>query len=345
MSNNIAYDLNIQERIPRQTLNGSTSPGAASGEVVAQPLPHQCQTGNCEHLPCLSSNNTDEPEITKENILTPYHRKQAFILNENCKKFIDQNGLENVGFLTLTFPDNVTDHHEAYRRFCNMRKCLLSKFFGEYILVKERQVRGAWHYHLLVNCRGDIRTGVDFNAISRGEYGSASERLRAFWKLLRNKLPLYGFGRSELLPIRSSSEAVSRYVGKYISKHIGSRKHQDKGVRLVSYSSKQVRSSVKLAWNTDGGKEWRRKVKKFAGLTKCYNLEALKKAFGRCWAYNLSTYIEQVDQLTQAEIERIRATYQQRLYGYDPRLENNLDKHHIISNDTLVDLHTGQMLF
>ena len=110
----------------------------------------------------LNSNNTITPSQNPLNLLTPYHRKQAYSLHENVEKFIKLFGLGCVGFLTLTFKDNVTDHKEAYRRFNSLRSNFLNKIFPDYMLVKERQKRGAWHYHLLVGLNADIRTGFDF---------------------------------------------------------------------------------------------------------------------------------------------------------------------------------------
>jgi hypothetical protein len=203
------------------------SPAVRSGEVGASLL-------------YLNSNNSLEsisPDVSK---LTPYHAKQAFCLSDNCERFISKVGLDRVGFLTLTFPDNVTDNKEASRRFDSMNKGFLSRFFGEWMLVKERQQRGAWHYHILIDCKTDIRTGINFEEIQRiprPKYTSAKPALRSIWQLLRDRLPAYGFGRSELLPVRTTAQATSKYLGKYIAKHIGSRSDQDKGVRLTSYSA------------------------------------------------------------------------------------------------------------
>ena len=242
----------------------------------------------------LNSNNTDEIKIADADLLNTNHKKQAFILSLNVKDFIDYFGLDRIGFLTLTFPDNVKDPKEAYRRFNNMNRRFLSVYFPNWILVKERQVRGAWHYHIIVACPDDIRTGINFTEIKAGSYGSASPPLRRLWKLLRDSLPKYGFGRSELLPIRTSSEVISSYVGKYISKQLHFKREEDKGVRLISYSrnwrkkmdpetgkvkidpktgkeEKEVlygKSSTKMSWNSPGAKEWRRKLKKFALIEK-----------------------------------------------------------------------------
>ena len=70
-----------------------------------------------------------------------------------------------------------------------------------------------------------------------GRYSSAPPYLRAVWRELRIKCKAYGFGRHELLPIKSNADAMAQYIGKYISKHLGSRKDEDKGKRLIASSS------------------------------------------------------------------------------------------------------------
>jgi hypothetical protein len=64
-------------------------------------------------------------------------------------------------------------------------------------------------------------------------YRSASDYLRREWKFWRVTAPKYGFGRTELLPIKRTAEGVASYVAKYIAKHIGQRLPADKGARLV----------------------------------------------------------------------------------------------------------------
>lgn len=255
-----------------------------------------------DSLPCLYSNNCIEgvdgaPESASENLcnlLSPYHRKSAHALAENVESLVNSVGLERLGFLTLTFPDNVTDHREALRRFRSMNSNYLAGHFcfGVWLCVKERQKRGAWHYHLLICCGADIRTGVNWDEINNGVYRSANDHLRGLWSDLRVNLPKYGFGRSELLPIRENAEAMSRYVGKYISKHIGGRKEEDKGVRIVSYSKNWPRSNPKFQWHTPNSQTWRANVRAFAEFFGCEGgLDALKKRFGSRWAYHLAETI------------------------------------------------------
>lgn len=248
-------------------------------------------------LPCLYSNNcTEESKSSSENLcnlLSPYHRKAAHTLAENVAALVRTVGLERIGFLTLTFSDNVTDHREALKRFRSMNSHYLAPhlYFGAWLCVKERQRRGAWHYHLLIDSGGDIRTGIVWEEIKIGVYRSANDHLRGLWGDLRVNLRKYGFGRSELLPIRENGEAMAKYVGKYVSKHVGSRKEEDKGVRTVSYSQSWPRSNSNFQWHTSNSWSWRRNVAAFAEYFGCGSLTALKERFGPRWAYHYADVI------------------------------------------------------
>jgi hypothetical protein len=235
-------------------------------------------------------------------IFSPYQLKQAHVLSENIQRFIDYVGVKNVGFLTLTFPDNVRENDIASRKFNSMRVNFLSKHFGSWLCVKERQRRGAWHYHLLVEilteCDENIFDGFNFDAVKLRDYSSVSNLLKSIWKLLRDELPKYGFGRSELLPIRTTSIQVGRYMGKYLLKHVAHRTKEDKGVRIVSYSQDFLRSSSKFSWNTEGAKEWRSKLQKMVEIVLCgHSMEKMKTIFGPKWAFFMADSIFSVDQI------------------------------------------------
>lgn len=267
-----------------------------------------------DSLPCLNSNNYIEDSQLREK-LTPYHRKQAYSLIQNCDQFIDSVGINHVGFLTLTFPDNVLEHKEALNRWNSLRTNFLSKVFGKWMLVKERQKRGAIHYHILIECPYDIRTGFDFDEVfpkgrKRPNYRSANRWLKALWSALREAMPKYGFGRSELAPIRSNGEAMAKYVGKYISKNQKARKKSkydelDKGSRMIAYSQNWARSNTKFAWHSDGSREWRRKVKVFANIMGCSDLYELKKKFGPKWAYNYGPAIMEIDEVVKRHLKEV----------------------------------------
>ncbi len=241
---------------------------------------------NTTEVPAACSSAPVECTENLCNILSSYHRKAAHALSLNVSALVNAVGLERLGFLTLTFPDNVVDFKEAYQRFNSLNVHYIKKHpdFGPWLCVKERQQRGAWHYHLLIDCGGDIRSGLDWEQIRKGNYRSANERLRSLWADLRANLSKYGFGRSELLPVRSNVQAVSRYVGKYISKHVGARKAEDKGVRLCSYSHNWPRSNSNFQWNNQNAKKWRENVSNLAGFLDC-TFEQMTFRLGRRWAW------------------------------------------------------------
>lgn len=204
-------------------------------------------------LPCLNSNNsigtTEKPVETGFKAARPQapegglndfstsYRKSAYALELNVRAFIDRFGLDRVGFLTLTFADDVQCPKEAQRRFNSLRTNFLRHHYPHYIRVIERTKSGRIHYHLIVATRENIRRGLNFRAIAAKDYRSANAAIRAHWKRLREAMPRYGFGRPELLPVKTNSKGLAAYVAKYIGKHIGCRKEADKGVRLCQTSN------------------------------------------------------------------------------------------------------------
>lgn len=291
-------------------------------KINSVPSKSQDQSGKrSESLPCLNSNKCTEELQNSLHLLSPYHRKQSLIWKENAEKFIENVGKNNVGFLTLTFVDNVKDNKEASKRFKSLRTNLFY-LFGSWMLVKERQKRGAWHYHLLVDCRTDIRTGFDwdkyteslelrkqrkpYRTLEREAFRSASSPLKNLWTELRTNLEKYNFGRSELLPIRTTAEGTAKYIGKYVSKHVGARTEEDKGVRLFTASQGQILSTTKFSWNTPGAKEWRRKLKRFT--TELMGLDStddLKDQYGPKWAYLWTDYIVAIDEILEDHMNKL----------------------------------------
>ena len=98
-----------------------------------------------------------------------------------------------------------------------------------WICVLERSKSGRLHFHLLVVCREDIRSGFDFAAVKRRDYRSASEYLRGEWAFWRKACPKHNFGRCELLPVKKDGERAAGYIGK----HLRARYAEDKRARLV----------------------------------------------------------------------------------------------------------------
>jgi hypothetical protein len=197
----------------------------------------------------------------------------------------DEFGIENLGFLTLTFADNVQTIREAQKRFHSLNSHVIKLRYRRAIGVWERQKSGRIHFHLVVVIGKDIRTGFDFQACERRDYRSANQALRAEWAFWRKTAPAYRFGRTEVLPVKSNKEGIARYVGKYVSKHISQREERDKGarvVRFIGYGPGQRKVGARFSWATEGGWIWRHKVAAFCkshGLT-FDQLQAIPR-----WAY------------------------------------------------------------
>jgi hypothetical protein len=283
--------------------------GQATDQRPTYPGPEQSERS----LPCLNSNNCTKAlwynDTNPLHILRPHDLRKAYAIKENAEKFIAVTGINQVGFLTLTYPDQVRDHKIAARRWHSMRTHFFD-IFGHWHLVKERTKDGKVHLHLLVDMRQDIRTGFDFDLyqesvklrkagkpyrhIERRAFKTANSALRNLWATLRQICPNYGFGRHELLPIRTTAEAAAKYVGKYVSKHVHQRWDEDKGVRTYSRSQGQQGVTCSFAWNSSGAKEWRQKVAIFASMHACSSMDELKERFGRRWAYYYADIIRDI---------------------------------------------------
>lgn len=242
-------------------------------------------------LPCQNSNNSmsDGAEashaVAQWNQLSTNHRKGAFALAINVRSAVKRWTLERTGFLTLTFGDHVVHAREAQRRLNSFLTNEARRRWAAWIIVFERMKSSRVHFHLLLPMAEDIRTGFDFEAAERGDYRSACPFLRATWAWLRRTLPGYGFGRSELLPIRKEGEAVASYVGKYIAKNIAKREENDKGVRLVRYSRGASVASLRFQFVSKGSARWRRFVEAMAAERGIEEYGELAERFGPKWAF------------------------------------------------------------
>lgn len=307
----------------------------ASNEAISCLLPSKgdpsttsrvAAVGDGESLPCLYKNNCDrkrrnpaenDPEEVDDKTVDrdlAYIRKAAFSLAQNVSQFVKEHGKDNVGFFTITFDSSVRSYQESQRRFHNFARRVLSELFGDRIKVLEPHRDGRPHYHLLVDCKGDIRSGFNwehYKATSehykgggtrsnapKGDLGR-TELLKRLHKALNSAGPKYGVGRMELTPIKSEGEAIGRYVGGYIAKGAINRDKRYKGSRWVSYSRNFTRA-VKGAFGwVESGAVWRKKVALFAARHGCASFEQLKGVFGDRWAYH---HREAIERMTIPEV-------------------------------------------
>jgi hypothetical protein len=260
-------------------------------------------------LPCQDNHNCTEqhPKFDIRELGFPKSAERtAYSLQLNVAGMCQEHGIEKIGFLTLTFADHILDPKEAQRRLHSLTTHVLKPRYGRCIRVFERQKSGRIHYHLLVAVGADIRTGADFGEFAKGDYRSASPALRAEWSYWRMTAKKYGFGRTELLPIKSTDQAIGRYVGKYIAKHLGMRKNEDKGVRLVSYSGDKS-ASTRFAWAGGKAKDYRRKLGLFvhmmyeAGAIAEPTTKAMHVRFGSRWNWHWRDSILSLPEVEQHE--------------------------------------------
>jgi hypothetical protein len=166
-------------------------------------------------LPCLKS----------DNCIRISRRKQLFVAQENIRLYIGKCGENNVGVLTITTPSECLTAREFQKKWHSFRTNVVKKLFATGMWVRERQQRtGNWHSHAVVDLGRDVKTGFPFDEVQRRRYLNVDPGLRDIWKQLRDKAEAYGFGRTELLPIKHSGKGCARYLTKYLSKSFVSEK-------------------------------------------------------------------------------------------------------------------------
>ena len=239
-------------------------PGESAGCGAQAPLPR---------LPCLKA----------DNCIRTSRRKQLFVGQENIRLYIEKFGEDNVGVLTITTPSQCLSAAEFQRRWHSLRSNVLPDLFATGMWVRERQPRtGNWHSHAIVNLGRDIKTGFPFDQVKRGFYANVDTELRTTWQRLRDRVGKYGFGRTELLPIKQNGDRCARYLTKYLGKALISEKAAGEercrlfgvwgGVRFVSARFDWVSNRImrrRKAW-----------LATTAGLA---DLEGFKALYGNRW--------------------------------------------------------------
>jgi hypothetical protein len=285
------------------------------------------------NFPCLLVTTATKSHGRRSQIA-----RKAETLFINADALIKRVGLEKCGFFTRTFKDNVTSRKLAESMNHSWNSGYGREVFVESISVPERQDRGAFHYHDLVALDCDIRTGFDFEScqaaadlkkahfhkhnghwcwdspqyeanfkkLERAYFASANPNLKRLWREIGNskypgKAAEYGFGRCELMPILSNSQACARYLGAYVNIQHNRREDEDKGMRTVRYAIKTVpvfcdgrwqRASLRpaiaqWAFVKGGAAKWRLGCKVLSKLLG--GVRDFAPIFGKRWALLLLT--------------------------------------------------------
>jgi hypothetical protein len=194
-------------------------------------------------LPCLPSE-----QLNQRGGKTQRQAARRLIIEVGSMAML--HGIERLGFLTFTFADDVRAIKEAQRRFNSLNSHAMKGRYLAWVAVVQRHRDGRIHLHLVVVCKKDIRTGFDFAAIKRRDYCSACTYLRAEWSFWRKAAPKYGFGRTELLPVRTDLNRFGAYVARYLAKQYGTRR-EERGARLVRYSKGWRTVHGRFSWVGD----------------------------------------------------------------------------------------------
>ena len=94
-------------------------------------------------------------------------RKKMYALQSRIEAMARLFGLDDIGMQTLTIRENVTDGREFNKRFKSISTNIFPKLYQAWIRVYERQQRGAWHVHVIVATKADIRGGSDPALLSK----------------------------------------------------------------------------------------------------------------------------------------------------------------------------------
>jgi hypothetical protein len=305
---------------PRQ--GKETYLGRSEGKDPPSACPPCGLTESASALLYLNCSNSDEvqkiigDDSSKRKAWTPKSQtaKKQKTLTGNVQYWANKLGVENLGFLTLTFKENMRDKKEAQRRWNNLNRTISRDGkFTVLVKVLEVQRRGAFHYHLLVKIGEDIRTGFDWVAFKKAaeaynakdkEEGkrqtkiyatSATDHLRHLWGYMRAKCKSHGFGRSELMPIEYPNN-IGSYLGKYLNKDDQERENGTwanveltKGMRRVSYGRKEIKThSAKFSWvaHPRSNPLFRHRLKEWAEYRGFTSMEHIKEHLGKHWTHH-----------------------------------------------------------
>lgn len=295
----------------------------------ASALIHQNRNIGIENIYTLSRDGfiADEEKKAVDAVIQAIPsrlKKKMFALRLRIEWMVKSYGLNHIGLQTMTIRKNITDRKEFEKRFKSIATNVFPEIYLDWLRVFERQQRGAWHAHVVVATKEDIRTGTDVVAlnqllkdkrdrkVSKAIYYSsikrlASENLRGIWKEFRRLCGLgefksrrkgryYKFDACHLLPIISTAQALAVYVSKYISKGFEFRRPEDKGMRLVGSTRNVSRvCNERFSWAGAGGRLWRSKLGILAGMLNIKSLDGFAEMFGPKWAYHLQPAIALIE--------------------------------------------------
>jgi len=258
--------------------------------------------GGAAGLPCLFSHNSDSHREkvggNSEKRLSGIDRKRAEATRQNIQAFAQLHGT-STGVLTITFGEHLSTK-EAQNRLANFKRRVLKEHFGESITVREFTKRGRPHFHVVIDCLGDIAQGFSweyYDAIrawykggKKGAKPSGSlgrcARLVELHGILNAKKEAYHLGEVlELVPVRFA-DRVGFYLGGYLSKSLANKPEDAKRTRAVNYSHHAPRVfKGDSSWANESAWLWRAKLQIWASSHGIASYEEIAEVFGPRWAW------------------------------------------------------------
>jgi hypothetical protein len=206
--------------------------------------------------------------------------------------------VEQLIFITLTFPELLTSTREAHRRFNSLFNKVRKRCLG-YLWTLEPQESGRIHYHLLLPVDFDARDGTDLDAWAHRDLYTDDERLAAMNEPLRAesdwwkaKASAYGFGRIEVAPVYSNVQAVRKYLIRQDWRQGHWPFEETKHVRFWGCSKNVRAGTIKLSFASRGGQQCRAHLKEWAMKRGCNTYEDLPLKLGKRWGYPFHRYLE-----------------------------------------------------
>ncbi|MBN8457857.1 MAG: hypothetical protein J0M04_08465 [Verrucomicrobia bacterium] len=206
------------------------------------------------------------------------------------------HGINRILFITCTFPGGMK-RKDAKDRFDRLLRKLRSRY-GDYLWVYERGHGGHVHFHLLLVVDFDTREGVDLAAYSRlaNDAMNAKRKLvnkatRNLWTMVDEACREFGIGRTEVAPIYSCGEAVTRYLVKSVKHNWHNRKMPDnkdkKGDKGACWWS--CSRSLKAVYGRFSfhPSRFRLRTGEYAREQSYPDIDALKDVCGPRWAWEV----------------------------------------------------------
>jgi hypothetical protein len=222
------------------------------------------------------------------------NRKRLFAAQENMRGYVRRVGEDRIGVLTLTTADECRSLREFQRRWNSLMTNFVRRLWKSGVWVRERQMRtGNWHGHALVDVGFEIRPEFPFEEVANSNYRNVDDRVRDLWKQMREKAPRFGFGRTELLPIKSNSEWAIKYLTGYLGKALLSEKAiGEEKARL--FGAWGCLRSVYSRFDWVSGRMVRKKKAWLSWVHDLADEEAVGRAYSNAWWFRLGESLMRV---------------------------------------------------